>query len=97
MDTSRNYFSVESIKRTIGNDFESKVVDNFIYLFIFADAMGMVKLNTFHWHITDSQSFPLVLKSHPELSRIGAYSSDKVYTADDISEVKMIIFRQINS
>lgn len=54
---------------------------------IFLDAMGMVKLNTFHWHITDSQSFPLVLKSHPELSRLGAYSSDKVYTAEDISEV----------
>lgn len=49
--------------------------------------MAMVKLNTFHWHITDSQSFPLVLKSHPELSQIGAYSSDKVYTADDIKEV----------
>lgn len=55
------------------------------------DAMGMVKLNTFHWHITDSQSFPLVLKSHPELSRLGAYSSDKVYTADDISEVNNIL------
>lgn len=54
---------------------------------VFLDAMGMVKLNTFHWHICDSQSFPLVLKSHPELSRLGAYSSDKVYTADDISEV----------
>lgn len=47
----------------------------------------MVKLNTFHWHITDSQSFPIVLKSHPELSHLGAYSPDKVYTADDVAEV----------
>lgn len=63
--------------------------------FVFLDAMGMVKLNTFHWHICDSQSFPLVLKSHPELSRLGAYSSDKVYTADDISEVINTILQQI--
>lgn len=54
--------------------------------------MGMVKLNTFHWHITDSQSFPIVLKSHPELSRWGAYSPDKIYTADDVAEVRISDF-----
>lgn len=49
--------------------------------------MAMTKLNTFHWHITDSQSFPLILKSHPDLAQLGAYSPDKVYTADDVSEI----------
>jgi hexosaminidase len=68
LDTSRNYFSIESIKRTI-------------------NAMAMVKLNTFHWHMTDSHSFPLVLKSHPEFSRLGAYSPEKVYTPEEIKEI----------
>lgn len=49
--------------------------------------MALVKLNVFHWHITDSQSFPLVLKSHPDLSLFGAYAPDKVYTIEDVKEV----------
>lgn len=68
LDTSRNYFSVESIKRVI-------------------EGMAMTKLNTFHWHITDSQSFPLVLNSHPELSKLGAYAPEKVYTAADVEGI----------
>lgn len=68
LDTSRNFFSVESIKRTI-------------------EGMAMVKLNTFHWHMTDSHSFPLVLKSHPEFSRLGAYSPSKVYSPEDITDI----------
>lgn len=49
--------------------------------------MAMVKLNVFHWHVTDSQSFPLVLKSHPDLSALGAYTPDKVYTIEDVTDV----------
>ena len=52
-----------------------------------ADGMAMVKLNVFHWHISDAQSFPMVLKSHPEMSEIGAYSPEKVYTIDNIKDV----------
>lgn len=51
----------------------------------------MTKLNVFHWHITDSQSFPLVLKSHPDLSNLGAYSRDKIYTADDVDDVSLVL------
>lgn len=68
LDTSRNYFSVESIKRVI-------------------EGMAMTKLNTFHWHITDSHSFPLVLNSQPELSKLGAYSPEKVYTSADVEGI----------
>ncbi|XP_067643595.1 chitooligosaccharidolytic beta-N-acetylglucosaminidase-like isoform X2 [Eurosta solidaginis] len=68
LDTSRHFYSVKSIKRTI-------------------DALAMVKLNTFHWHITDSQSFPLELKSRPELHTLGAYSPKKVYKQEQISEI----------
>lgn len=32
------------------------------------DAMMYNKLNVLHWHIVDSDSFPLQLQSHPELS-----------------------------
>lgn len=68
LDTSRNFFSIESIKRTI-------------------DAMALVKLNTFHWHITDSQSFPLLVKSRPELAELGAYSQHQIYTPEEIVDV----------
>lgn len=49
--------------------------------------MALTKLNTFHWHITDSHSFPLVLASHPEFARLGAYTADQVYTAEQIASV----------
>ncbi|XP_037893640.1 chitooligosaccharidolytic beta-N-acetylglucosaminidase-like isoform X2 [Glossina fuscipes] len=51
------------------------------------DAMAMVKLNTFHWHIIDSQSFPMEIKARPELHKLGAYSQRKVYTHRDITEI----------
>ncbi|CAE6464182.1 unnamed protein product [Rhizoctonia solani] len=51
------------------------------------DAMSWVKLNQFHWHIVDSQSFPLVLSKFPELAEKGAYSSKQVYTEADVKGV----------
>lgn len=51
------------------------------------DAMSLVKLNVFHWHITDANSFALVLKSHPELSIIGSYGINKIYTHEDITQI----------
>lgn len=68
LDTSRHYFSVDTIKRLIVG-------------------MSHVKLNRFHWHITDSQSFPFVSQNYPELSQYGAYSSSEVYTHADINEI----------
>lgn len=43
------------------------------------DAMAAVKLNTFHWHITDSQSFPFVSERRPILTQLGALTPQKVY------------------
>ena len=68
LDTSRNFYSVATIKRTI-------------------NGLAMVKLNTFHWHLTDSQTFPFDLKLHPELTRLGGYSPEKVYTAIEIKDI----------
>jgi len=52
------------------------------------DAMGASKLNAFHWHITDAQSFPLEIPSVPYFHQYGAYSVDKVYK---ITEVQAIV------
>ncbi|EJC98414.1 N-acetylhexosaminidase [Fomitiporia mediterranea MF3/22] len=51
------------------------------------DTMSWVKLNQFHWHIVDSQSFPLKLPNFPEIAKAGAYSNDSIYTAGDVSKV----------
>ena len=51
------------------------------------DGLGQVKLNAFHWHITDSQSFPLVLPREPRLAQYGAYWDGVAYTTDDVEQV----------
>ncbi|KAG1347591.1 hypothetical protein COCNU_06G014200 [Cocos nucifera] len=68
VDTSRNYYPVEDIMRTI-------------------EAMGANKLNVFHWHITDSHSFPIVLPSEPELAQKGSYGPGMRYTPEDVKAI----------
>lgn len=51
------------------------------------DAMAANKMNVFHWHITDSQSFPIELPSEPELAAKGAYGEDMRYTVEDVTRV----------
>ncbi|EJC97794.1 beta-hexosaminidase [Fomitiporia mediterranea MF3/22] len=51
------------------------------------DAMSWVKINTFHWHITDSQSFPLQVPGFMELSAAGAYSNASTYSLSDIQDI----------
>eukprot|EP00696_Hemimastix_kukwesjijk_P004782 gnl/Hemi2/16112_TR5345_c0_g1_i1.p1 gnl/Hemi2/16112_TR5345_c0_g1~~gnl/Hemi2/16112_TR5345_c0_g1_i1.p1 ORF type:complete len:324 (-),score=21.44 gnl/Hemi2/16112_TR5345_c0_g1_i1:100-1032(-) len=43
------------------------------------DTMSMVKLNVMHWHIIDSHSFPLEVKSYPKLWQ-GTWSPSERYT-----------------
>ncbi|KAB2575573.1 Glycoside hydrolase family 20 [Lasiodiplodia theobromae] len=52
------------------------------------DAMSFAKMNRFHLHITDSQSWPLVVPSIPELSAKGAYASNLVYTPEDLKDIQ---------
>ncbi|KAI3435328.1 Beta-hexosaminidase, partial [Psidium guajava] len=68
LDTSRNYYKVEDILRTIA-------------------AMSGNKLNVFHWHITDSHSFPLLLPSEPDLAAKGSYGSDMQYSPADVKRI----------
>ncbi|KAI4635573.1 uncharacterized protein J4E87_000526 [Alternaria ethzedia] len=52
------------------------------------DAAAYNKMNRFHLHVTDSQSWPLEIPSMPELSAKGAYRPDLVYTADDFAMIQ---------
>lgn len=42
------------------------------------DGMAANKLNTFHWHMTDTHSFPFQSITFPQLTQYGAYSSEQV-------------------
>ncbi|KAF9573992.1 hypothetical protein EC968_007678 [Mortierella alpina] len=41
------------------------------------DALSWVKMNVFHWHITDSQSWPLEIKKYPAMTN-DAYSPSEI-------------------
>ena len=47
----------------------------------------IAQLNTFHWHIVDSQSFPLVVPNFQDVAEKGAYSADSVYTPQDVAHI----------
>nr|CAH8845398.1 unnamed protein product [Trichobilharzia regenti] len=54
----------------------------------FIDAMAVVKMNVFHWHMTDDSSFPYASSTYPELSLEGAYHPRKlVYENADVVHV----------
>ncbi|KAF3453205.1 hypothetical protein FNV43_RR03644 [Rhamnella rubrinervis] len=50
------------------------------------DSMTYSKLNVLHWHIVDTQSFPLEIPSYPKLWN-GAYSATERYTIEDAKEI----------
>ena len=68
LDTSRNFFSVDSILKIL-------------------DGMALNKLNTFHWHITDTHSFPIYITKQPEMTQYGAYSQRHIYMPSDVKKI----------
>lgn len=60
----------------------------------YLNIMSMLKMNRFHWHLSDEQAFRLELKQFPQLSTvgsIGSWSNSKApaayYTQKDIKEI----------
>lgn len=47
---------------------------SFIYSYL--DSMALLKLNTFHWHLTDDQGWRIEIKKYPKLTSVGAWRKD---------------------
>ena len=45
------------------------------------------QINTFHWHVVDSQSFPLVIPYFTDIAEKGAYGVSAVYTPEDVADI----------
>jgi hexosaminidase len=52
------------------------------------DAAAYNKMNRFHLHVTDSQSWPLDIPSLPDLAPKGAFRPDLVYSKEDFREIQ---------
>jgi hexosaminidase len=59
----------------------------------YVDMLAFYRFNVFHWHLTDDQGFRLTIRSHPELTQVGARRIEDghevvgSYTQDDAREV----------
>lgn len=40
------------------------------------DQMAILKMNVFHWHLTDDQGWRIEIKKYPNLTKIGSYRED---------------------
>lgn len=49
------------------------------------DALLYNKMSVLHWHITDEDSFPIVIDSRPELSTYGKLSG--IYSKNDVKDI----------
>jgi hexosaminidase len=49
------------------------------------DAMAAVKMNVFHWHLTDDQGFRIESKTHPELHELA--SDGLYYSQEQIKDI----------
>jgi len=48
------------------------------------DTMMYNKLNVLHWHLTDAESFTLLLTTYPDITKGGAYTSTEIYTKEEV-------------
>jgi len=49
------------------------------------DAMAAMKMNVFHWHLTDDQGWRIELKNHPKLTQLA--SDGLYYTQEEIKNI----------
>ncbi|WP_080903641.1 beta-N-acetylhexosaminidase [Parabacteroides sp. Marseille-P3160] len=60
----------------------------------YLDIMASLRLNVFHWHLTDEPGWRIEIKKYPKLTQIGAIgnwhdpkAAPKFYTQEDIKEI----------
>lgn len=60
----------------------------------YIDVIAQLKMNYFHWHLTDDQGWRIEIKQYPQLTAIGAWRTEKdgtryggYYTQEQIKEV----------
>jgi hexosaminidase len=49
------------------------------------DAMAAMKMNVFHWHLTDDQGWRIEVKNHPKLTQLA--SDGNYYTQEEIKNI----------
>ncbi|MBT8244956.1 MAG: family 20 glycosylhydrolase [Winogradskyella sp.] len=42
----------------------------------YIDALAMLKMNTFHWHLTEDQGWRIEIKKYPKLQKVAAYRKE---------------------
>ncbi|KAG6887326.1 hypothetical protein C0995_016145, partial [Termitomyces sp. Mi166 len=90
LDTARNFFPVADIKRTLDAMSWVKVGMFTRALLVWLKCLSfenIMQINMFHWHVVDSQSFPLDIPGFPELAAKGAYSSNEIYSTADVKDI----------
>ncbi|KAH8879792.1 N-acetylglucosaminidase [Thozetella sp. PMI_491] len=50
------------------------------------DGLALSKLNILHWHLSDTQSWPVELDVYPEVTK-DAYSARETYSAEDVQAI----------
>ncbi|CAD8143512.1 unnamed protein product [Paramecium pentaurelia] len=51
------------------------------------DALVINKLNVLHWHITDDESFPLLLSNYSQITNNSKYQKDGYFTKEDVQDI----------
>jgi len=51
------------------------------------DGLAMNKMNVLHFHVTETQSWPLEIPALPRLTETGAYAKGLTYSPEDIAEL----------
>ncbi|CAD8158974.1 unnamed protein product [Paramecium octaurelia] len=51
------------------------------------DALVINKLNVLHWHITDDESFPLLLSKYSQITNNSKFWKDGFFTKQDVQEI----------
>lgn len=51
------------------------------------DAMVLNKLNVLHWHITDDESFPLLLSNYSKITNATKFWETAIFTKSDVKHL----------